>query len=89
MHPFPKHPRIPTSILAALVLPLALGCATASAEPRCGSAAPSSVSTAQNSSCAPKKARTSRSPERQLCRPGRGEIVHRGYQAGYVHRNCD
>ena len=33
MHPFPKHPRIPTSILAALVLPLALGCATASADP--------------------------------------------------------
>jgi len=33
MHLFPKHPRIPTSILAALVLPLALGCATASADP--------------------------------------------------------
>ena len=32
MHLFPKHPRIPTSILAALVLPLALG-ATASADP--------------------------------------------------------
>ena len=33
MNPFPKHPRIPTSILAVLVLPLALGCATASADP--------------------------------------------------------
>ena len=33
MHPFPKHPRIPTSILAGLVLPLALGCAAASADP--------------------------------------------------------
>ena len=33
MHPFPKHPHISTSILAALVLPLALGCATASADP--------------------------------------------------------
>jgi hypothetical protein len=33
MHPFPKHLHIPTSILAALVLPWALGCATASADP--------------------------------------------------------
>ena len=33
MHLFPRHPRIPASILAALVLPLALGCATASADP--------------------------------------------------------
>ena len=33
MHLFPKHPRILTSILAALVLPLALGCAAATADP--------------------------------------------------------
>ena len=32
MHLFPK-PRILTSILAALVLPLALGCAAATADP--------------------------------------------------------
>src|SRR5271170_64979 len=33
MHLFPKHPRILTSILAALVLPLALSCAAATADP--------------------------------------------------------
>ena len=61
MHLFPKHPQILTSILAALVLPLALGCAAATADP-VRVAAPSSASTAQNSSCTPKTARTFPSP---------------------------
>ena len=89
MHPFPKHPRIPTSILAALVLPLALGCAAASADPV---RIRGSVVSLDGAKLVVRSKEGKDVPdhlERQLCCPGCGEIVHRGYQAGHVHRNCD